>query len=120
MLKTLGSRAFNPMLLPALSYSIWIDALNDEHGDIALTLRSVQDQTGLMEDSLQQKRIAEDVVNFDSVHRALIVACLPDEWYLRLRCEFWSGNRRGSWKSRQLLCRHSELQVRRGEKLRRP
>ena len=73
MLKNLGSRAFNPMLLPALSYSIWIDALNDEHGDIAFTLRSVEDQTGLMEDYLQQKRIAEDVVNFDSVHRALIV-----------------------------------------------
>ena len=61
------------MLLPALSYSIWIDALNDEHSDISLTLRSFQDQTRLMEDYLQQKRIAEDVVNFDSVHRALIV-----------------------------------------------
>src|SRR5271154_1849145 len=73
MLKTLGSRAFNPMLLPALSYSIWIDALNDEHGDISLTLRSFQDQTGLMEDCLRQKRIAGDVVNLDSVHRALIV-----------------------------------------------
>jgi hypothetical protein len=73
MLKNLGSRAFNPMVLPALSCSIWIDALNDEHGDISLTLPSFQDQTGLMEDYLQQKRIAEDVVNFDSVHRALIV-----------------------------------------------
>ena len=73
MLKNLGSRASNPMLLPALSYGLWIDALNDEHGNIALALRSVQDQTGLMEDYLQQKRIAEDVVNFDSVHRALVV-----------------------------------------------
>jgi hypothetical protein len=94
MLKNLGSRAFNPMLLPALSYSIWIDTLNDEHGDIALTLQSVQDQTGLMEDYLQQKRIAEDVVHFrlrpSCLDRA---ACLPDEWYLRLRCEFWPSNR---------------------------
>jgi hypothetical protein len=73
MLKNLGSRASNPMLLPALTYSIWIDALNDEHGDIALSLRSVQDQTGLMEDYLHQTRIAEDVVNYDSVHRILVV-----------------------------------------------
>ena len=73
MLKHLGSRAYNPMLLPALSYSLWIDALNDEHGSVALALRSVQDQTGLMEDYLHQTRIAEDVVNFDAVHRTLIV-----------------------------------------------
>jgi hypothetical protein len=27
--------------------------INDEHGDVTVTLRSVQDQTGLMEDYLQ-------------------------------------------------------------------
>src|SRR4051794_31703442 len=61
------------MLPPALSCSIWIDALNDEHGGAVLTLQSVQDQAGLMEGHLQQKRIAEDVVNFGSVRRALLV-----------------------------------------------
>lgn len=63
----------DPMLIPALFYGTWIDAIQLEHSSISLELRKVQEQTGLMSDYLRQHRIVEDVMNFDSVHRTLVL-----------------------------------------------
>lgn len=63
----------DPMLIPALFYGTWIDAIQREHSTISLELRKVQEQTGLMSDYLRQHRIVEDVMNFDSVHRTLVL-----------------------------------------------
>ena len=61
------------MFIFALFYDIWIDAIQREHETISMALRKVQNQTGLMDDSLRQHRIVEDVMNFDTVHRTLVM-----------------------------------------------
>lgn len=63
----------DPLLIPVLFYGTWIDAIQREHGTIGRELRKVQEQTGLMSDYLRQHKIVEDVMNFDSVHRTLVL-----------------------------------------------
>ena len=63
----------DPMLIPALLYGTWVDTIQREHYSISLELRKVQEQTGLMGDYLRQHKIVEDVMNFDSVHRTLVL-----------------------------------------------
>ena len=63
----------DPMLIGALFYGTWIDAIQREHSTIGRELRKVQEQTGLMSDYLRQHKIVEDVMNFDSVHRTLVL-----------------------------------------------
>lgn len=63
----------DPMLLPALFFSIWTDILVREHRNVAVRLRDVQEKTGLMSDYLRQRQMIEDRVNFDSVHRTLVL-----------------------------------------------
>lgn len=63
----------DPMLIPALFYGTWIDTIQREYNSISRELRKVQEQTGLMGDYLRQNKIVEDVMNFDSVHRTLVL-----------------------------------------------
>lgn len=63
----------DPMLILALCYGVWINTIQREHGNISLQLRKVQEQTGLMGDYLRQHQIVESTINFDSVHRNLVL-----------------------------------------------
>lgn len=63
----------DPMLILALFYGVWINTIQREHGNISLQLRKVQEQTGLMGDYLRQHQVVEDTINFDSVHRNLVL-----------------------------------------------
>jgi hypothetical protein len=69
-----GSSCGNPLLLPALTYSLWIDALSQENSSVAVALRrEVQDRTGLMDEYLSSQRLTDDPLNYDAVHRTLLV-----------------------------------------------
>ena len=73
-LRAVGSSCGNPLLLPALTYSLWIDALSEEHSKVAVALRrEVQDRTGLMDEYLSDETLANDPMNYDAVHQTLLV-----------------------------------------------
>lgn len=63
----------DPMLMPALLYGTLIDNIHRQHNNVSHELREVQKQTGLMGDYLRQNKVDQDVMNFDSVHRALVL-----------------------------------------------
>src|SRR5436190_7350878 len=67
--KEVATQVAHPLLLPVLVYGLWTDHLNHEHISVAARLRSIQRQTGLMNDYLRLKMTVEDLVNFDGVHR---------------------------------------------------
>ena len=73
-LRMVGSTCGNPLLLPGLVYSLWIDALGEEHGKVAIALRrEVQDRTGLMSEYLSDENLANNAMNYDAVHQTLLV-----------------------------------------------
>lgn len=63
----------DPMLIPTLCFGVWVNASQREHARVGSELRKVQQQTGLLSDYLRQQRVAEDTVNFDTIHRALVL-----------------------------------------------
>jgi ADP-ribose pyrophosphatase YjhB (NUDIX family) len=73
MIQDVPDQVWDPMLLPALSYGLWTDTLQRDHNRISTNLREVQEKTGLMNDYLRQHRTVEDTVNFDAVHRTLVL-----------------------------------------------
>jgi hypothetical protein len=73
VLKEVSAQIINPILLPAITYGVWADELHHEHINIAARLRVVQEQTGLMNDYLRLQRTVGNVMNFDEVHRDLIL-----------------------------------------------
>jgi len=73
-LKDTATSSGNPLLLPALMYGLWIDALSQENSSVAVTLRrEVQDKTGLMDEYLSHNILTDDPLNYDAVHRTLLV-----------------------------------------------
>lgn len=63
----------DPMLIPTLCLGVWVNASQREHWRVGSELRNVQQQTGLLSDYLRQQKAVEDTVNFDAIHRALIL-----------------------------------------------
>jgi ADP-ribose pyrophosphatase YjhB (NUDIX family) len=73
MIQDVPEQIQDPMLIPALCYGLWTDIIQGEHSKVALHLREVQEKTGLMHDYLRQQKVIEDTVNFDAVHRNLVL-----------------------------------------------
>jgi hypothetical protein len=73
MIQDVPEQIQDPMLIPALCYGLWTDVIQGEHSNVALHLREVQEKTGLMHDYLRQQKVVEDTVNFDAVHRNLVL-----------------------------------------------
>lgn len=73
MIQQESNQVEDPLLIIALFYGVWINTVQREHSSISLELRKVQEQTGLMSDYLRQQRIVEDTINFDGVHRTLVL-----------------------------------------------
>jgi hypothetical protein len=72
-LKQVAMQVANPLLLPVIVYGLWTDHLHSEHITVGSHLRTIQRHTGLMDDYLRLSARVDDLVNFDGVHRELVM-----------------------------------------------
>lgn len=73
MLRQEAGRIEDPMLMLALFYCIWINTVQRENTISSIKLRDVQKKLGLMGDYFRHQKIVEDNINFDSIHRTLVL-----------------------------------------------